>query len=86
MTDTTEASDRSDAAGGASSGHPGMPRSLVVVFAVACGLAVANLYYAQPVLYDITRSFGTNEAEAGLVVTLSQIGYARRARPARAAR
>lgn len=76
MTDTTEASDRSDAAGGASSGHPGMPRGLVVVFAVACGLAVANLYYAQPVLYDITRSFGTNEAEAGLVVTLSQIGYA----------
>ncbi|HVC66585.1 MAG TPA: MFS transporter [Acidimicrobiales bacterium] len=76
MTDTTEASDGTDAAGGASSGHPGMPRGLVVVFAVACGLAVANLYYAQPVLYDITRSFGTNEAEAGLVVTLSQIGYA----------
>jgi len=54
----------------------GMPRGLVVVFAVACGLSVANLYYAQPILYDITRSFGTSEADAGLVVTLSQIGYA----------
>jgi len=76
MTDITGAGDRTDAAGGTSPGHPGMPGGLVVVFAVACGLSVANLYYAQPVLYDITRSFGTNETEAGLVVTLSQIGYA----------
>jgi predicted MFS family arabinose efflux permease len=53
-----------------------MSRGLVVVFAVACGLSVANLYYAQPILYDITRSFGTSETDAGLVVTLSQIGYA----------
>ncbi|MGA2835015.1 MAG: MFS transporter [Acidimicrobiales bacterium] len=54
----------------------GIPRGLVVVFAAACGLSVANLYYAQPILDDITRSFGTSQAAAGLVVTLSQIGYA----------
>ena len=54
----------------------GMPRGLVLVFAVACGLSAANLYYAQPVLDDITRSFGTSQATAGLVVTCSQIGYA----------
>ena len=54
----------------------GMSPGLVLVFAVACGLSVANLYYAQPILDDITRSFGTSQGEAGLVVTLSQIGYA----------
>ncbi len=47
-----------------------------MVFAVACGLSAANLYYAQPVLDTITRSFGTSEATAGLVVTMAQVGYA----------
>ncbi len=69
-------SETTQAAGATHATTSGMPRSLVVVFAVACGLSVANLYYAQPILYDITRSFGTSEAAAGLVVTLSQIGYA----------
>jgi predicted MFS family arabinose efflux permease len=54
----------------------GMPPSLVIVFATACGLSAANLYYAQPILYEITRSFSTSETTAGLVVTFSQIGYA----------
>jgi predicted MFS family arabinose efflux permease len=65
-----------EAAGITRSATTGMPRGLVVIFAVACGLSAANLYYAQPILYDITRSFGTSEVDAGLVVTLSQIGYA----------
>jgi len=54
----------------------GMSPGLVLVFAVACGLSAANLYYAQPILFDITRSYGTSESTAGLVVTCSQIGYA----------
>jgi len=54
----------------------GMSGGLVVLFAVACGLAVANLYYAQPILENIARTFGAGTATAGLVVTLSQIGYA----------
>jgi predicted MFS family arabinose efflux permease len=65
-----------ESTGTARSATSGMPRGLVILFAVACGLSVANLYYAQPILYDITRSFGTSETDAGLVVTLSQIGYA----------
>ncbi len=72
----TNAADATGASHPSLPSHPGMPRGLVIVVAVACGLSVANLYYAQPILYDITRSFGTSEAEAGLVVTLSQIGYA----------
>jgi len=65
-----------DTGGTSGTAGPGMSPGLVLVFAMACGLSAANLYYAQPILYDITRSFGTSESTAGLVVTVSQIGYA----------
>jgi predicted MFS family arabinose efflux permease len=48
----------------------------VLLFAAACGLSVANLYYAQPILHTIARHFGTSSGTAGLIVTFSQIGYA----------
>lgn len=54
----------------------GVPRRLVVVLAVACGVAVANLYYAQPLLHAIAVTFGVGPGEVGLVVTLTQVGYA----------
>lgn len=49
---------------------------MVLLLAVACGLSVANLYYAQPLLDTIAASFGVSSGTAGLVVTLGQIGYA----------
>ncbi len=49
---------------------------MVLLLAVSCGLAVANLYYAQPLLHTIAHSFGAGSGTAGLVVTLGQIGYA----------
>jgi predicted MFS family arabinose efflux permease len=55
---------------------PRQLRRLTVVLAVACGLAVANIYYAQPLLGALARSFGVGEGSAALVVTLTQIGYA----------
>jgi predicted MFS family arabinose efflux permease len=48
---------------------------LVALFAVACGLAVANVYYAQPVLDSIATSFDIASATVGIVVTVTQIGY-----------
>jgi predicted MFS family arabinose efflux permease len=55
---------------------PGISPRLIAVFAVACGLAVANLYYAQPLLETIGHAFGVGEAVAGLIVTVTQLGYA----------
>ncbi len=51
---------------------PGMVRLL----AVAAGLIVANLYYAQPLVGPIAAATGLSAGAAGLVVTLTQIGYA----------
>ncbi|MDO8186614.1 MFS transporter [Conexibacter sp. JD483] len=49
---------------------------LVLLLALACGIAVANLYYAQPLLDTIASKLGTSSGVAGLVVTFSQVGYA----------
>lgn len=54
----------------------GMSRRLVLVFAVACGLVVANNYYAQPLLNTLAEFFHTSAGAVGLIVTLAQIGYA----------
>jgi predicted MFS family arabinose efflux permease len=54
----------------------GVSRPLVLLFAAACGVSVANLYYAQPILHTIAQHFGTSSGTAGLIVTFSQIGYA----------
>jgi predicted MFS family arabinose efflux permease len=53
-----------------------MSGATIAVFAVACGLAVGNLYYAQPLLDSIGRAFGVSEAGASLIVTFTQLGYA----------
>jgi predicted MFS family arabinose efflux permease len=44
--------------------------------AVACGSAVANLYYAQPLLRTIAGAFHISDGTAGLLVTVAQIFYA----------
>jgi predicted MFS family arabinose efflux permease len=44
--------------------------------ATACGLSVANIYYAQPLLDLIAHSFHTSQGSAAVVVTCTQLGYA----------
>ncbi|NGZ88078.1 MFS transporter [Duganella aceris] len=48
---------------------------MVWLFAVATGLIVANLYYAQTLIGPISRATGLDPGAAGLIVTLTQIGY-----------
>jgi predicted MFS family arabinose efflux permease len=48
---------------------------LTVLLAVSCGLIVANLYYAQPLIGPISRDLGLSPQSAGLIVTMTQLGY-----------
>lgn len=54
----------------------GLSRITTLIFAVAAGLSVANIYYAQPLLDSMAREFGISPSAIGLVVTLTQVGYA----------
>ncbi|MGF7234047.1 MAG: MFS transporter [Frankia sp.] len=51
-------------------------RAVTVLLATACGLAVANIYYAQPLLALLATTFKVSKSDAALVVTVTQIGYA----------
>lgn len=53
-----------------------MPRGMVWLFAIASGLSVANVYYAQPLLDALASDFGISHAAVGGVVTATQIGCA----------
>jgi MFS family permease len=55
---------------------PARLRGVILVLAAACGMAVANIYYAQPLLGRISSTFGVSEGRTELVITLTQLGYA----------
>ncbi|MDP9990064.1 putative MFS family arabinose efflux permease [Variovorax boronicumulans] len=58
--------------------HPpaaGLTPALTFVFAVACGLCVANIYYAQPLIGPISDALELHAGLAGLIMTLTQLGY-----------
>lgn len=57
-----------------------MPKSplsgaVVLLFAIACGLSVANVYYAQPLLDAMAMTFSMDPATVGIVISLTQVGY-----------
>lgn len=49
---------------------------LILAIATATGLTVANIYYAQPLLHTLGKAFGVPIHIAGLIVTITQLGYA----------
>jgi predicted MFS family arabinose efflux permease len=57
-------------------GKPVMTKALILLMAVACGMSVANLYYNQPLLAEIGRTFHATVREVGSIPMLTQIGYA----------
>jgi predicted MFS family arabinose efflux permease len=48
---------------------------LIMLFAVAAGLAVANVYFAQPLLDAMADTFGISQAAVGIIITSTQVGY-----------
>src|SRR3981189_542126 len=60
----------------ASSGRSPLSPNCVGIMAAAGGVAVANLYYNQPMLPDVGTSFGVAANVIALLPMLTQIGYA----------
>ena len=54
----------------------GLSRVVIFMLATSCGLIVANLYYAQPLVGLIQKQLSIAPQSAGLIVTMTQIGYA----------
>ncbi len=52
-----------------------VPDGLIWLLAIACGVIVANIYYAQPLAGPIGEALGIGVGATGLIITLTQIGY-----------
>jgi predicted MFS family arabinose efflux permease len=55
--------------------QPQISVGTILLLAATCGLIVANIYYAQPLIGPIAQTLGLAPQAAGLIVTMSQIGY-----------
>lgn len=53
-----------------------MPRYVTLLFAVACGISVANIYFAQPILDHLSREFHIDYSTIGILITITQSLYA----------
>ena len=58
------------------SNTPGVSTGLAALLSAAAGLAIGNLYWAQPLLAEIAADMGVTTADCGLLVTATQVGYA----------
>ncbi|AIQ74648.1 MFS transporter permease [Paenibacillus odorifer] len=54
----------------------GLSKQFILILAIASGLSVANMYYNQPLLAEIGRTFNASSNSVGYVSMLTQIGYA----------
>lgn len=54
----------------------GLSLSLTLLLAAGAGLAVASLYYSQPMLGVLGADIGASDQAVGFVPTLTQLGYA----------
>ena len=52
-----------------------LTRTQVLIMAATAGIAVANVYYSQPILHAIAQQFHISAEKAGTISVLSQVGY-----------
>jgi predicted MFS family arabinose efflux permease len=56
--------------------HPqSISGAMTFLLAVSVGLIVANIYYSQPLIGPISVALGMSPQAAGLIATLTQLGY-----------
>ncbi len=55
---------------------PRLPRWLIFVMALACGVGVSNLYFPQAISPLIAHDLAVSKPAATVVATLAQLGYA----------
>ncbi len=65
-----------ESSGASTKASGSLSRGLVLLIAVATGAVVANLYYAQPLLHQVSRAFSSGPGATSTVITATQIGYA----------
>ncbi|WP_422777033.1 MFS transporter [Pseudomonas mediterranea] len=53
-----------------------LSRHQTFLFAITCAMAVANVYFAQPLLESMATSLSVQPGTVGVVVTATQVGYA----------
>lgn len=53
-----------------------LSKILLVLMSIAAGLAVASLYYSQPLLSNLMNDLQVTSSEIGILPTLTQVGYA----------
>ena len=53
-----------------------MSRGVILIFAIACGVCVANVYFPQALSPLIATHLHATPAAAALLVTTTQLGYA----------
>jgi predicted MFS family arabinose efflux permease len=53
-----------------------LSRGHIVIMAICTGLIVANIYYNQPLLVLISKSFAIDPSKGGRIAFLTQAGYA----------
>jgi len=54
---------------------PSITKTHIAVMSIAAGICVANIYYNQPILKDISHSLGVEEKDSGIISVLAQAGY-----------
>lgn len=56
--------------------RPTIKYGTALLLAAACGMAVATIYYVQPLLDTLSAEFGIKQSAIGLMTTVTQIFYA----------
>ena len=52
------------------------PRAPLPFLGLACAVGVSTIYYNQPLLLEMSRTFGASDGRTGYVAVATQVGYA----------